>query len=174
MTQKLHFHAAVFSGYFDLINLSDIVIALMTWDGVTDSLPKIYWRRFRRAQTFLCYTLYETSRNTQTSFQKYKYKSRTLSDSKESLEFLLLSSRFWILFKRNSDASSISYWEALIKFNLSQDFWDDWRRCFGNEYIRISSFQTNWTNIKIIILIRNLKHHCRQCTRCSNFVSHVS
>lgn len=42
MTQKLHFQAAVFSGYFDLINLSDIVIALMTWDGVTDSLPKIY------------------------------------------------------------------------------------------------------------------------------------
>lgn len=123
MTQKLHFHAAVFSGYFDLINLSDIVIALMTWDGVTDSLPKIYWRRFRRAQTFLCYTLYETSRNTQTSFQKYKYKSRTLSDSKESLEFLLLSSRFWILFTgENCDVSSISYWDALIKFNLIKTF----------------------------------------------------
>lgn len=118
MTQKLHFQAAVFSGYFDLINLSDIVIALMTWDGVTDSLPKIYWRRLRRAQTFLCYALYETSRNTQTSFQKYKYTSRTLSDSKESLGFLLLSSRFWILFKRNCDVSSISYWHALIKFNL--------------------------------------------------------
>ena len=122
MTQKLHFQAAVFSGYFDLINLSDIVIALMTWDGVTDSLPKIYWRRVRRAQTFLCYTLYETSQNTQTSFQKYKYTSRTLSDSKESLEFLLLSSRFWILFKRICDVSSISHWHALIKFNLIKTF----------------------------------------------------